>query len=216
MPRPLNSDAALVRSVRSGNTDAFEALVHRHQKKAHAIAHALHIPSGARDDVVQESFLQAFRDLRRLRRASRFVPWFLAIVRNSARGFHRRRARTVVTSEVPEVSVSPPDRLEGSELREQVRVRVEQLPDGIREAIFLYYYEGQSTEEVARALGITRSAVKKRLQNGRGVLREKLWRELEESLRDMLPDARTWKQKARTLALVAASCLPIPGTCSAT
>ena len=67
--------------------------------------------------------------------------------------------------------------------------------------LYLYYYEGESVKSVARALGVSRTGVKNRLRRGRDLLREKLWREFGDCLRDMLPSTRDWQRGARRLTL---------------
>src|SRR5687767_15722915 len=74
-------DAALVARTLSGDSDAFEALVLRHQKKAHAVARAHGVAAGAIEDVVQDAFLAAFRDLGSLRDTAKFGPWLVSIAR---------------------------------------------------------------------------------------------------------------------------------------
>ncbi len=199
------SDTTLVRGALAGRTEAFEALIERHQRKAHAVARAQGVEASSIDDVVQDSFLKAFRELPRLRDSAKFASRLVLIVRNTACTERRRGTLARVSTESLESAASPPsETLEGRELRELLRRKVDALPEPIREAIFLYYYEGQSTARVAQALGTTRAAVKKRLQKGRDTLRDELWRELHEELRDLLPSVRRWKEKARVLALAAA------------
>src|SRR4030095_7493728 len=78
----LRSDARLVERALAEDAGAFEALVRRHQKRAHAIARAVGVRGAAVDDVVQEAFFAAFRGLRSLKDPKSFGGWLLAIVRN--------------------------------------------------------------------------------------------------------------------------------------
>jgi RNA polymerase sigma-70 factor (ECF subfamily) len=84
-----SSDAGLVHRALGGEAEAFEALVERHGRRAYAIARA----NGARksdiDDVLQESFIQAYRDMVDLRNGASFLPWLLSIVRNTVRRFQK-------------------------------------------------------------------------------------------------------------------------------
>lgn len=68
--------------------------------------------------------------------------------------------------------------------------KVHELPEPIHETVNVYYHEGESVREVARALGVSRPTVKSRLHRGRNLLRDELWREPGQSLRDMLPSTR--------------------------
>jgi len=197
----LTSDATLVRRALADTPAAFEALVERYQRQACAVARALGVPGSSVDDVVQESFLHAFSGLESLRAPESFGPWLLGIVRNLARKEIEASRRTFDAARLaPGAEPDSGARMEG--IREHIWHEVSKLPEGMREAIFLYYHEGESVRRVARALGISASAVKSRLQRGRELLRENLWRELGDSLREMLPSAREWKQKGRKLSLI--------------
>ena len=157
------NDTTLVHGALAGQAAAFEALVERHQKKAHAVARAHGVVGAALDDVVQDAFLKAFRELPSLRDRAKFASWLVQIVRNTACSESRRGRLAPISSGALEDAASArlPETLEGRELRESLRRKVDALPPPIREAIFLYYYEGRSTAKVAQALGTTRSAVKK-------------------------------------------------------
>src|SRR2546426_7098935 len=197
-----DSDAALVRKVLDDQPQAFEELVLRYQKKAHAIARALGVPGAGVDDVVQEAFLKAFENLPHLRSPESFGPWFLNIARNAARSCVQdlRRRAPVELSDDPGGCDIPA--LERGEFRDVIWRQVAELPQAVREAVFLYYHEGESARAVAKTLGTSRATVLKRLERGRKLLREKLWRELEDSIREMIPSTREWRRKGRQLAIL--------------
>ena len=218
MPAPLipPTDATLVRRLRGGDSHAFEPLILRYQSKAHAVARAQGARSTTVDDVVQEAFFQAFRSIARLEQPERFGPWFLSIVRNVTRKELRRTDRWLVTSELEEYGDEPTNTLESREVSERLQAEVCRLPDSVRESIYLYYYEGESTRRVARALGLTTSDVKNRLRRGRELLRRKLWRSLGASLRLAAPSAREQRISARRLSLLILSTFAVSsGTMSA-
>ena len=204
----LRSDEELVAEARSGRPDAFETLIQRYQRRACAVGLGVGVRPDALQDVLQESFLQAFRDMASLRQPGSFGPWFLSIVRNAARMSLRKVEPAIPSPSLDSKGESYSDGFERIEFSAYLRERVQTLPEGVRDAIFLYYYEGESVKKVAGALGITRSAVKNRLQKGRALLREKLWRELGDCLRDMLPSTRDWRKGARRLALAVLAALP--------
>ncbi len=127
----------------------------------------------------------------------RFARWSsdAALVRGTL------RRRGFIVGEEQEILDRPQREEEDhEELRGQLSQEVLKLPESLREAIHLYYYEGKSTRRVARALSISKSAVKARLMRGRDLLRKRLWRELEPSLRQTIPSARDWRKRGRTLA----------------
>ncbi|MEM7233587.1 MAG: sigma-70 family RNA polymerase sigma factor [Planctomycetota bacterium] len=210
------TDATLVRRLRDGDSNAFEPLVLRYQSKGQAVARAQGAHSTTVDDVVQEAFFQAFRSFERLEHPERFGPWFLSIVRNIARKELRSADRCVVTSELEARADEPANTLESREISDRLWSEVRRLPDSVRESVFLYYHEGESTRRVARALGITTSDVKNRLRRGRELLRRELWRSLGASLRHVKPSATTQRQSARRLSLLVLSTFAVgSGTASA-
>ena len=213
-----SSDSTLVTQALADRTAAFEKLVLRYQRKAYAIARASGVPPDSLDDVVQDAFLQAFCGLRELRSPASFGPWFLNIVRNLSRGHLRRskRAPFRASADLDSLEGPPIESSDTKDLSDHLQREVARLPEPICESIFLYYYEGASVRRVSQSLAISHSAVKSRLKRGRDVLRERLWREFEESLREMLPSAREWKRKGRKLSLfLMASVVPHHATSAA-
>ena len=208
--RQDTSDARAVARALAGDERGFEALVARHQRRVHALARAHGVPPSAVDDVAQDVFIRAFRQLTRLRDPRRFGPWILAIARNEARRHRRPRGALVdpVSLEERTVEDRRSDPLEAAELRDRLARRVEALSPAIREAIFLYYYEGRSISESSRALEASCAAVRKRLQQGRDLLRGRLWRDLGEEIRENIPSTREWSRKGRELTLLALAAVP--------
>ena len=90
------SDGDLARLARGGDPVAFRLLVERHQAMVRARARQLGPDPGDVDDIVQESFLQAFLALDRLRDPDRFAGWLAGIVFNVCRSLHRRPAVTLL------------------------------------------------------------------------------------------------------------------------
>ena len=200
-------DARLVHGARAGETDAFETLVQRYQRKAHAVARATGVRLDSLDDVAQEAFLQAFRQLKELRSPEAFGAWFLKIVRNLALKERERSRRSPSITDLDQLTdprstndvEHPVDR---RDLNERLWREVDQLSPDVREAILLYYYDGESTRRVAQVLGVSRTAVKSRLLRGRDALRGRLWHELRQSLCDELPSRREWRRRGRQLTLL--------------
>src|ERR1041385_7087763 len=121
------SDASAVQKFLAGSPGAFEILVFRYHKKAYALARAQGVPSSSLDDVVQEAFLRAFRDLAKLESADLFGPWFLQIVRNTAcRHLRRRKARENPVDFVYS-EPTPAEAVEESDFRDYLLKKVERL-----------------------------------------------------------------------------------------
>ncbi len=205
----LLSDAKLVRRVLSSDgSPAFEVLVHRYQKKAFAVAHAVGVKEGEREDLVQDAFLQALRSLRSLRDFGAFGPWFLAIVRNLSRKrllSYPREAWAILTPDTPSATLSESSSEDLHDIRAELQRALASLSETLRETVLLYYYEGKSSREVARALGVSHSAVRSRLKRARDELRDRLWREFEAKIKEQFPSTREWRRRAGRLSLLAAA-----------
>jgi RNA polymerase sigma-70 factor (ECF subfamily) len=181
----VKNDAEIIEGVLAGRSDRFEALVTRYMALVRSVC-ASHVrQSSAHDDIVQESFVYAYTKLRSLRNRERFGPWLCAIVRNKCRNWLRshRRAETLsqtLAEEPPPHSVSTPeDNAMREELRDWIRSHISRLPAATREAMSLCYLDGLAQKDAAAFLGVSPSALKKRLQYGRTHLSKRIWGELE-------------------------------------
>src|SRR5690349_4254717 len=161
------SDAAIVRQVLDGDTEAFGVLVDRHQERCTRLA--LHITGSREDaeDAVQETFLRAYRSLGTYQERDRFSAWLVRILVNQCRTtLARQRRRTVVTdwdwAAVPgDVEEHPADR---AALREELERALATLEPEQREAVVLKFAEDLSYDEIATATGASVSALKMRVQ----------------------------------------------------
>jgi RNA polymerase sigma-70 factor, ECF subfamily len=140
------------------------------------------------EDVVQQSFQKAFLHLQQFEGRSSFSTWLTRIAINEARMLQRasRGSREVSiddtypneeTASALEIPDSSPDPETGYSQRECVRMlslAINELPPATRQAIQLHELDERSTEETARIMGISVSALKGRMFHGRRKLREKL------------------------------------------
>jgi RNA polymerase sigma factor (sigma-70 family) len=127
------------------------------------------------DDAVQEASLAALTGLEQLRSPERFGAWYAGIALNIARRWLRKGA---ITGPLPDGLLDslpgPEEQAEAAEMAERVRQAVEVLPEGQREAVLAFYWQGLSHAEAAVELGITPGAVKARLHQARGALAPQL------------------------------------------
>lgn len=127
------------------------------------------------DDLVQETFLRAFQGLHRLEDPCRFGAFVHRIAHNICIDRLRRRGREAVP--LDEVELAPPPE-PGAQLdvREerltQLRRHVGRLPEALREAVLLFYFEEKSHAEIAELLGVTEAAVNQRLHRARQSLKQ--------------------------------------------
>lgn len=173
-----DTDAALVTRARSGDRDAFERLVRRHLRVAHAVALRASANRADADDVVQDAFLRALERLDDCRRPERFRSWLLTIVRNRA---HNVREREAVRAADPLDELRPvaghedtSHRVEAGEFRAELDSALGTLTELQRSVFTAHDMEGLDHAEVAERLGISRSSSRFNLHVARKALRERL------------------------------------------
>ena len=182
-----DEDVSLVSRVQSGDTDAFEGLVRRHQGRVYRTLIGI---TGNREDAedgAQNTFLKAFQHIGEFQAAAKFSTWLTRIAINE--GLQQLRKRKNVESlDEPETDSeggfrprqvrawedSPEMAYSKTELRELVERELVKLPLKYRTVVVLRDLEEISTEEAGAALGLTVPALKTRLLRGRLMLREAL------------------------------------------
>jgi RNA polymerase sigma-70 factor (ECF subfamily) len=186
----LVSEQELVDQARDGDQAAFTELVNRYDR--HIFRLARHITQTEEDaeDVLQETFLKAFRSLSQFQGHSKFYTWLVRIaVNESLMKLRRRKADRTVSLDEPvetDEDILPRQIVSWEENPEQKYGRVEindlltrtinSLSPAFRTVFLLRDVEELSTEETAEALDISIPAVKSRLLRARLQLREKLTR----------------------------------------
>ncbi|MEY8524999.1 RNA polymerase sigma factor [Lachnospiraceae bacterium 38-10] len=120
-------------------------------------------------DAVQDTFCRYMEHTAGFRDREHEKAWLIKVAANRCRDMHRNRSRH------PEVQLT--DVEEYCEFREQSEVLTElmNLPEKLKEVVYLHYIEGYKTMEISRMLGITPNAVRKRMQRGRESLRYSLY-----------------------------------------
>ncbi|MEM6991279.1 MAG: sigma-70 family RNA polymerase sigma factor [Myxococcota bacterium] len=171
------SDMILLERCRAGERSAFGALVERHQRAVCAMTYALTGDVALSEDLAQDTFLAAWRDLGRLEDASRFRAWVCRIARNLGLNARRNRGRRKEV-DASEAELSQREDLDAlidqKDATLLVRAALDRLPDKSREVLVLYYREGRSAAEVAKALDISVAAVQQRLSRGRKRLEQRV------------------------------------------
>jgi RNA polymerase sigma-70 factor (ECF subfamily) len=167
-----DSDRAAISAVTSGDPHAFRALVDRHSRYVHRVAYRLTGNASDAEDVVQEAFLKAFRQLSRFEARADFRTWIHKITVNCAIDFirarrHRETAQDpadlerVVTANSPVGHGPAPDRaFFSTEIHERVTAGLGGLTPLERAAFMLRHLEGRSIDEIGTALGLKTEAAK--------------------------------------------------------
>jgi RNA polymerase sigma-70 factor (ECF subfamily) len=137
------------------------------------------------EDVIQETYVRAFKALPRLKEPSAFEPWLLSIARNRARTRlerkgHARRLEEEVPDPSPDTVPALPEALQTERDIAVVRQLIAELPEGEeKKTVQLFYLEGElSAREIAEKLGVGKSAVTMRLERFRSRIKRELLRRI--------------------------------------
>jgi len=183
-----NVDLELVRRVQQGDKAAFDVLVRKYQHKVVKLVARYVSDQSEALDVTQESFLKAYRAIRKFRGDSAFYTWLYRISINTAKNYlvaqSRRPLETDIDLQPEQVEGPGPQTLrenatpENLLLRDEIEATVygaiEALPEDLRTAITLRELEGLSYEEIALAMGCPVGTVRSRIFRAREAINNKL------------------------------------------
>ncbi len=166
--RESANDIALVSAIRSGNEGAMAALYDRYSTIVYSVALRVLGDTGAAEDVLQEVFLQLWRNPG-VFDASRgnLAPWLAVITRNrSIDALRKRRPETDINDVVVSVDPDMAGEAERSQAMERVRGALGGMPPAQRSALEMAYFEGLSHSEIAEKTGEPLGTIKTRIRTG--------------------------------------------------
>jgi RNA polymerase sigma-70 factor (ECF subfamily) len=183
-------DVRLMRSVATGDTNAFESLIERHQALVAGTVARMLGSNADVEDIAQQVFIRVWKSAGRYVARAKFTTWLLKITRNLVFNEMRRTKRhphlpvqiDPESEEIPlkdEQTTTPDATLLQRELQEAIENAITLLPDTQRMALVLRRYEELSYEEIADVLDLSVPAVKSLLFRARTELRERLKSYLE-------------------------------------
>jgi RNA polymerase sigma-70 factor, ECF subfamily len=168
-------DDSLVSAARDGDRAAFGRLYDRYARMVHGILLA-RVPPREVDDLVQEVFLSALRQLHSLRDLTRFGAWLGTITRNRANDYFRKAIpQEKATEPVSERQAESKTTNDAADREAAVILAVVRgLPESYREPLILRLVEGMTGPEIAERTGLTHGSVRVNLCRGMQLLRERL------------------------------------------
>ena len=173
------SDIALVKSSKSGDTEAFSELVRRHQHIIYNVAFRFMRDVALAEDMAQEAFLKAFRLLRGFRGECSFSTWMYRVTCSVCLTELKRRKRRgeveLRPNHINQAATHPSD---SSDMPEHIRRCVGELPDHYATIITLYYLQGISYDEIAQVMEIPMGTLKTWMFRARKQLRKIVEKEL--------------------------------------
>ena len=185
-------DIVLANQAKQGDRSAFTELVNRYAAKVYRTVRHITKNEADAEDVLQETFLKAYSRLDQFKGDAKFYTWLTRIGVNQALMKLRQRKdgkflpldqqvdteEGSIQREIPSGDADPEQQFEREELRSLLSSGIDSLPESYRVVLVLRDIEGLSTDETAKSLGLSVSAVKSRLLRARLQLRGKLQRVL--------------------------------------
>jgi RNA polymerase sigma-70 factor (ECF subfamily) len=179
------SDSDVLADVMAGDVDAFEKIVDRHKNRLFNFVCRFVGDRETAEDIVQETFLRAFRRRREYRAIANFSTWLFTIAGNLAKSELRRRKRwrflslnwdeeTETGIDIPDESQRPDTVTETSLADHQIQEAIESLPANYRKVVLLRDVEGLSYQEIAEIVGRPVGTVKSRVNRARLRLQRRL------------------------------------------
>lgn len=176
------SEEQLVREAQGGSFAAFQRLVECYESRVFRVAERIAHCREDAEEIMQDAFVQAYKNLSLFRRESRFYTWLVRITINEGLMMMRRRRFNEISidaqtdegfaaCEIEDWGPNPEQRYSQEELRCILEATIARLSPGYRMVFQLRDVEGFSTEETAQALSLSPTAVKSRLRRARLQLR---------------------------------------------
>ena len=178
----VSPDATLMQQLLRRDVSAFEELYERHSRIVYSLVLRILRQGSTAEEVVQDVFLQLWRNSARYDVSRPLVPWLLTLARNRALDHlrlksERQRRREEQTEEFPQIAAAAPEyekALDEKRRAERVRALIGSLPAAQKKAIELAYFEGLSHSEIAASLNEPLGTVKSWIRNGLMRLKEGL------------------------------------------
>src|SRR5471032_1695973 len=182
------SDQLLVERVQAGDKRAFDVLVSKYQRRLMRLVSRLVHDTAEAEDVVQETFIKAYRALRHFRGDSAFYTWLYRIGINTAKNFLVTQGRRTPTSTDNDAEQAegwadgeqlrdintPESMLASKQIARTVNAAMDALPFDLRTAIALREIEGLSYEDISEIMACPIGTVRSRIFRAREVIAEKL------------------------------------------
>ena len=178
------NDVQLIRSILSGNDEAFSVLVQKHQKSIHALAWRKVGDFHIAEEITQDTFLQVYKNLTQLKNPNQFGGWIYVIADNLCKKWHRKNKSVMQSLEATPIEeieklsythhVSDQRQTEITEDRhELVKKLLSKLPESERTVVTLFYLGEMTAQEIGKFLGVSVNTIKSRLRRGRERLQER-------------------------------------------
>jgi RNA polymerase sigma-70 factor (ECF subfamily) len=203
----VETDEALVHAARQGGRAAFEELVRRTARLLYARAYLETGDKHRSEDLVQETLLTAWRNIRQLESDGGFRPWLMSILHSAVVDAHRRSSRKkrggtnshregeLTFLKLADARPTPSESAERREQRERTLAVLRSLPSEYRQVLMLRYLAGSDYEQISRQLALTNGSLRGLLSRGMTMLRAELGAASDDELNRQARKGRQERQE---------------------
>jgi RNA polymerase sigma-70 factor, ECF subfamily len=198
------SDGELLELARQGHPDAFSTLVRRHDRYLYRVARSVLRDDDEAEDVVQQTYLQAYINFVNFRAEANLRTWLTRIALNDALSRRRQQRSTVELGQLDtarerirgdfllsSLATSTPEHAAArGQIREILERAIDDLPPAFRTVLIMRDVEEATVDETANVLGIKPETVRTRLHRARRMLRDRLGEQFAAVLKDVFPFER--------------------------
>ena len=180
--RDMDNDINIINLVKKGDSRAFDILVVKYQDRLIYSVYKFCKDMELSQDITQEAFVKAFRNIDKFRGESSFYTWIYRIAINTAKNYFSNKSRGAETynedildtalSDMSLNSDNPETLLAAEEMKDAVNQAFQNLPDEIRSTLSLREYDGLSYEEIAKVQNCPIGTVRSRIFKGRELINE--------------------------------------------
>lgn len=168
-------DDILVKKCLGGEKDAFGVLVSKYKDAVYGLAYSKVRNFHDAQDIAQESFIDAYKNLRSLKHPHRFNSWIYTIAANRCRMWLRKQPHEFLafaSDERPEPEMQAAHRNDKGQILDSVLDAINELPDATRLVMTLYYIDGLTCKEIGEFTGTSINTVMSKLRRARAKLRK--------------------------------------------
>ena len=180
--RDMENDINIINLIKKGDSRAFDILVVKYQDRLIYSVYKFCKDLELSQDITQEAFVKAFRNIDKFRGESSFYTWIYRIAINTAKNYFSNKSRGAETynedildtalSDMSLNSDNPETLLAAEEMKDAVNQAFQNLPDEIRSTLSLREYDGLSYEEIAKVQNCPIGTVRSRIFKGRELINE--------------------------------------------
>lgn len=175
----------LVEAAQKGDNDAFEKLYYATNKSGYFLAYNITHDEEAAKDILQDSYINAFINIKSLKKKEKFQKWFNVIVVNGSKNYIIKNKPNIFSEydgekdftfddEMMNDDFIPEKSLDNKEIRKMLKEIIDSLPDDQRLCVLMYYYQQMDTKSIAKQLCIAEGTVRSRLYYGRLYIKKKV------------------------------------------